>query len=112
MYIFGSLLFALVALLFVVILLGPDRYSKDGYVGMTIWAAAMSGISFFWLAMKGSARRRRNREDRGRSLVMGGLVRDRLGIATGQKARRGGHACGEALSGDGVATHPLRAACA
>jgi hypothetical protein len=46
MYISGAVLFALVALLFVVILLGPDRYSKDGYIGMTIWAAAMSGIGF------------------------------------------------------------------
>lgn len=52
-YIFGSVAFALVALLFVVILLGPDRYSKDGYVGMVIWAAAMSGISFLMARREG-----------------------------------------------------------
>ena len=53
-YIFGAVSFALVAVLFVVILLGPDRYSKDGYVGMTIWAAAISGIGFFLARREGN----------------------------------------------------------
>lgn len=49
-YIFGAVGFALVAVLFVVILLfGPDDrgYSKDGYGPMAIWAVLMSGLSVF-----------------------------------------------------------------
>jgi hypothetical protein len=55
MYIFTAVAFALVSVLFVVILLGPDRYPKDGYVGMAVFAAAMSGIGICL------ARRERNR---------------------------------------------------
>jgi len=60
----------------------------------------------------GNARRRRSDEARLGPDVMGGLVRNRLGMALCQKARRGDHARGEVLSPDGITAHPRCAACA
>jgi hypothetical protein len=58
-YILGAVAFALIAVLFVVILLSPDRgYSKQGYGWMTIWALAMSGVGFFLARREGLTSRR------------------------------------------------------
>ena len=57
-YIFGAVAFALTAMLFVVILLGPDRYSKDGYGWMVVWALAMSGVNVFLARREGVTSRR------------------------------------------------------